>query len=55
MGTLLSYLEVLNVEVAPIYGTLDPGYIFMQDNALIHTAHKVKKWFLDHGVKNITD
>jgi hypothetical protein len=51
----VSYLEVLNVEVAPIYGTLDPGYIFIQDNVLIYTVHKVKKWFLDYSVKNITD
>jgi hypothetical protein len=48
-------LEVLDAEVAPIYATLDPGYVFMQDNASIHTARKVKDWFLDHSVVNITD
>jgi hypothetical protein len=48
-----SYLEVLDTEVAPIFATLDPGYAFMQDNASIHTAHKVKEWFLDHGVTYI--
>ena len=45
-----SYLEVLEAEVAPIYATLDPGYLFMQDNAAIHTAKKVKEWFVDYGI-----
>jgi hypothetical protein len=36
-----SYLEVLDAEVAPAHAGLDPGYVFMQDNASIHTAHKV--------------
>jgi hypothetical protein len=44
-----SYLEVLEAEVAPIYSTLDKGYKFIQDNASIYTASKVKQWFLDHG------
>ena len=38
-----SYLEVLDSEVASNYP--GPGYIFMQDNASIHTAKKVKEWF----------
>jgi len=50
-----SYLEVLEAEVKPWYEKLDPGYVFMQDNASIYTAGKVKKWFADHGVINITD
>jgi hypothetical protein len=50
-----SYLEVLDAEVGPWYQRLDPGYIFMQDNASIHTAKKVKEWFAKHGVENITD
>jgi hypothetical protein len=50
-----SYLEVLDAEVAPAYASLDPGYIFMQDNASIHTAHKVRNWFSDHGIARITD
>ena len=37
-----SYLEVLDTEVALVYSKLDPGYIFIQDNASIHTAYKVK-------------
>jgi hypothetical protein len=45
-----SYLEVLDAEVAPIYSTLDKGYEFMQDNASIYTAKKVKQWFLDHSI-----
>jgi hypothetical protein len=40
-----SYLEVLEVEVAPIYSALPPGYIFMQDNASIYTAYKVRTDF----------
>jgi hypothetical protein len=50
-----SYLEVLEAEVAPIYATLHPGYLFMQDNASIHTARKVKRWFLDHGISQLMD
>jgi len=38
-----SYLEVLNIEINPWYQTLDLEYIFMQNNASIHTARKVKK------------
>ena len=38
-----SYLEVLDTKVAPSFANLDPGYIFMQDNASIHTTNKVKK------------
>ena len=49
-----SYLEVLEAELAPIYSALPPGYVFMQDNASIHTAHKVREWFRDHGVENVT-
>jgi ribosomal protein L19 len=49
-----SYLEVLEAEVAPIYSALPLGYVFMQDNASIHTAHKVREWFRDHGVENVT-
>jgi len=50
-----SYLEVLDGEVAPIYATLDPGYEFMQDNASIHTAKKVKAWFLEHEIELLKD
>jgi hypothetical protein len=37
------YLEVLEAEVAPICATLEPGYLFMQDNASIYTTRKVKE------------
>jgi hypothetical protein len=37
------YLEVLEAEVAPFYTILDPSYIFMQDNTIIHIARKVKQ------------
>jgi len=38
-----SYLEVLEAEVAPTFENLENGYVFMQDNASIHTAAKVKE------------
>ena len=50
-----SYLEVLEAEVYPIYSTLDPGYEFMQDNASIHTAIKVKEWFEERGIILLED
>jgi len=50
-----SYLEVLDAEVAPIFSQLEPGYKFMQDNASIHTARKVKAWFKDHGIIRVED
>jgi transposase len=28
-----------------------PELIFMQDNASIHTAHKVKDWFEENGIQ----
>jgi hypothetical protein len=36
------YLEVLKAEVALIFTGLGPGYEFMQDNASIYRASKVK-------------
>ena len=50
-----SYLEVLDAEVAPAYANLDPGYIFMQDNASIHQAHKVREWFIREGICTVED
>jgi hypothetical protein len=50
-----SYLEVLEAEVGPIYSTLDKGYEFMQDNASIHTAGKVKEWFTARGIIQLKD
>jgi hypothetical protein len=42
-----SYIEVLDAELA---GHHQPGLIFMQDNAPIHTAHKVKDWFKEQRI-----
>ena len=50
-----SYLEGLDAEVEPIFEGLDDGYAFMQDNASIHTAHKVREWFRLRGIVTITD
>ena len=46
-----SYLEVLDGEVASIFENLDPGYEFMQDNASIHTAYKVRDWFAEKVIR----
>jgi hypothetical protein len=50
-----SYLEVCEAEVAPIFQELDDGYLFMQDNASIHTAYSVRDWFTAHGITQITN
>jgi transposase len=42
-----SYIEVLDAEVA---GHHREGLIFMQDNASIHTAHKVRAWFAEQRI-----
>ena len=45
--TQYSYIEVLNDQLPTIF---NPGMVFMQDNAPIHTAHKVKAWFVDNVI-----
>jgi transposase len=53
-----SYLEVLDAQVAPIFEELarnGDNYDFMQDNASIHTAKKVKEWFEAHRVTLLKD
>jgi hypothetical protein len=53
-----SYLEVLDAQVAPIFKELaqnGDNYDFMQDNASIHTAKKVKEWFEAHRVAVLED
>jgi transposase len=45
--TTNSYIEVLDAELAEHH---QPGLIFMQDNAPIHTAKKVKDWFKEQGI-----
>jgi DDE superfamily endonuclease len=42
-----SYLEVLDEQISICF---EPGRIFMQDNARIHTAKKVKSWFEDNAI-----
>ena len=50
-----SYLEVLDTEVTLVYASLNSRYIFMQDNASIHTVYIVYNWFSDHGIARITN
>ena len=42
-----SYLEVLDDQMPKCW---EPGLIFMQDNASIHTAYSVRQWFVDMGI-----
>jgi DDE superfamily endonuclease len=42
-----SYLQVLNQEMPKCF---EPGRIFMQDNASIHTAKNITQWFEDHSI-----
>jgi hypothetical protein len=42
-----SYLKILKEEMPKCF---EPGRIFMQDNASIHTAKKVTQWFEDEGI-----
>jgi hypothetical protein len=46
-----SYIEVLEDNL-PFYYQDD--LIFMQDNAPIHTAHRVHDWFIENGI-HLTD
>lgn len=42
-----SYVEVLEENIPTIY---ESGLLFMQDNASIHTARKVREWFEETGI-----
>ncbi len=42
-----SYVEVLEENIPTIY---ELGLLFMQDNAPIHTARKVREWFEEMGI-----
>ena len=42
-----SYIEVLDAELAQHH---QEGLIFMQDNASIHTAYKVRDWFREQRI-----
>ena len=53
-----SYLEVLDAQVGPIFEKLSANgdnYDFMQDNAPIHTARKVREWFEVRGIFCLED
>jgi transposase len=45
--TANSYLTILNDQMPQVW---EPGMIFMQDNAYIYTAKKIKQWFKDEGI-----
>lgn len=45
-----SYLQILEDAIATLY---EPGQAFMQDNALIHTAKIVRKWFEDNAIETV--
>jgi hypothetical protein len=42
-----SYLAVLDDQMPRCW---EPGLVFMQDNAPIHTAHAVRDWFIEHAI-----
>jgi DDE superfamily endonuclease len=46
--TAKRYIEVLEEYFPTI---LEPNSIFMQDNAPIHNAHKVRDWFEEQGIE----
>ena len=48
--TSLSYTRALEEGLRDYYR---PGELFMQDNALIHTAHHSREWLELHGVHTI--
>lgn len=45
--TANSYIKVLENQLETVY---EPGLSFMQDNARIHTAQKVKDWFTNNAI-----
>jgi hypothetical protein len=46
-NTTNTFLECFEKVLIPIY---EPGIIFQQDNANIHTSHAAQEWFESHGV-----
>jgi hypothetical protein len=52
--TANSYLEVLEAELLPIFESLDSSYSFMQDNAPIHTAGKVRDFLEEHSITTLS-
>jgi hypothetical protein len=45
-----SYLEVLEAMVLGLYRKLGRDYVFIQDNATIHTTRKVRDWFTENHI-----
>jgi len=45
--TSAAYLEVIKEQLPTLW---EPGLIFMQDNAPIHTAHIIKNWLAENGI-----
>ena len=43
-----SYIKVLDDNLRGIW---EPGLVFMQDNAPIHSAKKTKAWFQELGIE----
>ena len=43
-----SYIKVLDHNLSELY---EPGLVFMQDNAPIHSARKTKAWFEEMGIE----
>ena len=43
-----SYIKILNDNLSGLY---EPGLVFMQDNASIHSAKKTKAWFAEWGIE----
>ena len=42
------YLEVLEEQMSTLW---EPGLIYMQDEASIHTAHIIKRWLADNEIE----
>jgi transposase len=43
-----SYRTVLEENLPQIY---EPGMVYLQDNAPIHTAHIIRDWFVEEGIE----
>ena len=43
-----SYMDTLSDGLIPFY---EPGMVFQQDNAPIHTACATVRWFEEHGIE----
>ena len=50
-----SYLKALEEGLLPIIENDDTTFVFMQDNAPIHTARKALRWIEEHGFELLKD